>query len=172
MGEPGIDGDGVFFRNSRVKLAEVTDGTATTILAGERAWPHSETVWAGVVPNAGFAPPAGSPLPMQVDDAASFVLGHTGEMLEGPAVPTEVNSYSSHHWRSSNYLFCDGHVRVLTGATSYRTLNALATRAGGEVISGEAGLTGLAGAATARERLNGQGAPSRSRLPPIRLLHP
>ena len=35
--EPGVDGDGVFFRNSKVALKDVTDGTSKTIAVGERA---------------------------------------------------------------------------------------------------------------------------------------
>ncbi len=44
-------GNGVMFRNSRIRLADITDGSSQTILVGERAWANVEGVWAGVVTN-------------------------------------------------------------------------------------------------------------------------
>jgi prepilin-type N-terminal cleavage/methylation domain-containing protein len=35
--EPGVDGDGVFFRNSKIGLRDITDGSSQTLLVGERA---------------------------------------------------------------------------------------------------------------------------------------
>jgi hypothetical protein len=37
-----------------------------------------------------------------------------------------------------NFLFCDGHVAFLKASMSYQVYRALATRAGGEVISADA----------------------------------
>src|SRR5262249_32880084 len=35
VGEPGVGGDGVFFRNTSVRLCEITDGLSQTLLVGE-----------------------------------------------------------------------------------------------------------------------------------------
>ena len=35
--DPGIDGDGIFFRDSNIGIRDITDGTAQTIAAGERS---------------------------------------------------------------------------------------------------------------------------------------
>src|SRR5262249_6041965 len=40
-------GTGVMFRNSRIRVADIIDGTTYTILVGERAWSNSNGVWAG-----------------------------------------------------------------------------------------------------------------------------
>ena len=137
VAEPGVDGEGVFFRNSRVRIADVTDGASQTLLAGERSYRYSETTWVGAVTGTKFVPAPGSPLPLEVDEAANFVLSHAGEMLGGAAQPYEINNWSSNHVRGSMYLFADGHVRFLTSSTDYNTLKALATRSGGETLSGE-----------------------------------
>jgi prepilin-type processing-associated H-X9-DG protein len=43
--------------------------------------------------------------------------------------------YSLHSGGGVNFLFADGHVAFLKSAMNYRTYLALATRAGGEVVS-------------------------------------
>src|SRR5205823_2547585 len=42
-------GNGIFFRNSRTRIAEVTDGTSNTLAIGERAAMLVQTPWAGVM---------------------------------------------------------------------------------------------------------------------------
>ena len=51
-GEPGPDGDGVFFRNSAIGLRDITDGTAQTIVVGERSHRLGEATWVGSVTDA------------------------------------------------------------------------------------------------------------------------
>lgn len=85
IGEPGVGGEGVFYRNSTTRIGDVTDGTSSTLLAGERYYQLGPTTWVGVIPGAGHAAPAGSPFAGQVNVAANFVLGHTGEAVNGPA---------------------------------------------------------------------------------------
>jgi prepilin-type N-terminal cleavage/methylation domain-containing protein/prepilin-type processing-associated H-X9-DG protein len=133
--EPGVGGDGVFYRNSTTRIGDITDGTSSTLMAGERYYQLGPTTWAGVIPGAGHAAPAGSPFAGQVTNASNFVLGHTAESYGGPTAPSEANNFGSRHAGGGvNFVFADGHVRFLGRGVDYTTFKALSTRAGGEAV--------------------------------------
>jgi len=136
VGEPGIDGDGVFCRDSKVRFKDVTDGLSHTLMIGERSFRHAESTWVGAVTGAGQAPTAGSPMGLQVNNASNFVLGHTGESYDGPAGPTEINNFTSPHVGGGVFGFVDGHTTFLGLSIDYATYKALSTRAQGDVTTG------------------------------------
>jgi prepilin-type N-terminal cleavage/methylation domain-containing protein/prepilin-type processing-associated H-X9-DG protein len=136
--DPGIDGDGVFFRNSPIGISAVSDGTAQTIAAGERGHSLGQATWVGSVTGAALFPVdndgVGYP---RVESGPGMVLGHAGGNL-GPGDPSgEVNQFYSRHAGGVNFLFADGHVLFLKTTLNAKTFRALATRAGSEVISGD-----------------------------------
>ncbi len=137
--EPGPDGEGAFFRDSAVAIRDVTDGTSQTIFVGERSQPlGNSATWVGSVTGAVLFP-SGNGVGRNVTELApGMVLGHAGERF-GPGDPaSEVNQfYSLHLGRGSNFLFGDGHVAFLKSTMNYTSYIALATRAGGETISGD-----------------------------------
>jgi prepilin-type N-terminal cleavage/methylation domain-containing protein/prepilin-type processing-associated H-X9-DG protein len=138
-GEPGPAGEGVFFRDSRISLRDITDGSSQTIVVGERSHRLGEATWVGSVTNAILYPTDGDNIGRYVPETSpGMVLGHAGEG-HGPGDPrSDVNQfYSLHAGGGVNFLFADGHVTFLKSTTNYRTYLALATRAGGEVISGD-----------------------------------
>jgi len=135
--EPGVDGDGIFFRNSKIGLKQITDGSSRTIAIGERAHQLGEATWAGSVTSAILFPEdittRGQP---HTEHSSGMVLGHAGEGIGPGATGGDVNQFYSLHGDGANFLFADGHVTFLLADMDYKTYRAMATRAGGETISG------------------------------------
>jgi prepilin-type N-terminal cleavage/methylation domain-containing protein/prepilin-type processing-associated H-X9-DG protein len=141
--------DGVIFQDSYVALADVTDGTSNTILFGERS--HTDPVFDRVtytdVPGyyplahwgkwaAVFATSGGSladrflsaPVPINYRVPANAVVG------DG-SFDNRLCAYGSSHAGGANFAFADGSVRFLSDGTALETLQALSTRAGGEIVN-------------------------------------
>lgn len=96
-GDPEADpslGDGVFFRNSRIGLDALLDGSSTTILVGERSKGAGPAIWAGVIPGQ-LSPPKGfAPRPCESRRARGWssarrwaTPGRTPRRPGGPVSP-------------------------------------------------------------------------------------
>jgi prepilin-type processing-associated H-X9-DG protein/prepilin-type N-terminal cleavage/methylation domain-containing protein len=140
-------GMGIFYRNSKTRIADVTDGTSQTLLVGERAWSNAQGAWAGVVTNARIQRGPRNPTPGSPTGAApSLVLAHSH--LNNTTTDTDggLDDFSSQHPGGSNFLFADGSVRFLKSIPSDLSgggftpesiaFQALGTRSGGEVVTG------------------------------------
>jgi prepilin-type processing-associated H-X9-DG protein len=138
--EPGIDGTGLFFRNSHVRTREITDGTSRTIAVGERSHLLGEATWVGSVTGSWLAPG-----PDDTDGIGTFeeehgstaVLGCSGENFSPGDPNGETDMFHSLHPSGVNFVFADAHVMLLTADMEPKLFEALSTRAGGETISGE-----------------------------------
>jgi len=135
VSEPGVDGDGVFYRGSDLRLRGITDGLSHTLLVGERSFREAASTWVGAVTGAKQVPEPTCTMGLQVNNASNFVLGHTGESYDGPTGPTEINNFTSAHASGCMFAFVDGHVSYLGNAVNYATYMALSTRANGEAVS-------------------------------------
>ena len=138
-GEPGPGGDGLFFRNSRVSLKDITDGSSQTLALGERSHRLGEATWVGSVTNAIMFPTDNDDIGRyRTETSSGMVLGHVGEGVGPGDRRGDVNQFFSlHSGGGANFLFADGHVTFLKSTLNYRTYQALATRAGGETISAD-----------------------------------
>ena len=132
-GEPGPDGNGVFFRDSMIALRDITDGTSQTIVVGERSHRLGEATWVGSVTDALMFPTDNDNIGRYaIETSAGMVLGHVGEGTAPGDPRADVNQfYSLHAGRGVNFLFGDGHITFLKATMKYKTYLALATRAGG-----------------------------------------
>jgi prepilin-type N-terminal cleavage/methylation domain-containing protein/prepilin-type processing-associated H-X9-DG protein len=146
----GSAGTGLFYRNSRYRFADVTDGLSNTIFVGERSANHSPSTWTGAV--AGGRCPAWmatqpytfpyTPPPGLAYDFADFgealVLAHTNSThlpsADFPIFDPDT-FYSLHAGPGANFLFGDGSVHFLTSSINPMTYQALGTIAGGEVAN-------------------------------------
>jgi prepilin-type processing-associated H-X9-DG protein len=135
--EPGVDGDGLFYRNSNVRFADITDGLSQTIAAGERSHFLGFATWTGSVTGAILFDDDGDAVGRAHPEGASgMVLGHAGENATPGAADSDVNQFYSLHGPGANFLFMDGHCSFLPTSIDYPTHQAMSTRANGEIIAG------------------------------------
>jgi prepilin-type N-terminal cleavage/methylation domain-containing protein/prepilin-type processing-associated H-X9-DG protein len=146
-------GEGIFYRNSRTRMTDITDGTSSTILIGERAWANANGIWAGAVPGGVIKRGQYNSCQPVVSGAwypaATLVLAHAhlNNALRDPDGSAGMDDFSSRHFAGSNFVFADGSVHFLRSVAgdnadgSYTNdgliFQALATRANGEAIAGD-----------------------------------
>jgi prepilin-type N-terminal cleavage/methylation domain-containing protein/prepilin-type processing-associated H-X9-DG protein len=147
---PEATGDGILFLDSRVRTADVTDGTSTTFLFGERS--HRDAEYdriTGVAdarhPLAGIgawgfvvAGQMGGTLAWHTLSAAvpiNHQVPPDAQVGDNPTIRDRLCAFGSGHPGGANFALADGSVRFLSDKTDLATLQALSTRAGGEVVN-------------------------------------
>jgi prepilin-type N-terminal cleavage/methylation domain-containing protein len=145
-------GDGVFYRNSRIRLADITDGASQTLLVGERAWANASGAWAGAIPGGvikrGQFNPCQPNVPGAWFPASTLAIAHAhlNNALVDPDGSAGMDDFSSMHVGGSFFVFADGAVHFIrsvshdnpdgTYTPDGTTFQALATRASGDVVPG------------------------------------
>lgn len=130
-------GNGVLFRNSRVRFADIRDGTTNTIAVGERSWSQTNGVWIGTPNNGLIRAGQKNPFAPLAEPATYGVLAHCHwiNILTDP--DGGMDDYSSLHIGGAHALFCDGSVRFLGTVTTpggiENDFQAMGSCAGGEI---------------------------------------
>ena len=133
-------GDGIFYRNSRTRLTDVTDGTSQTVMAGDRAWAQTQGIWAGA-PTGGVVR-AGQMNPWRnaTAPAPCLVLAHNNWINILTDSDGGLDDFSSMHSYGVNLVFADGSVHFIHSITAdgpeRRAFWAMGTRAAGDSIQG------------------------------------
>lgn len=107
-------GLGAFYRNSRVRLADISDGTTHTILVSERASCRARGIWAGAINNGTVVcGPNNVASQTATGPAACLVLMHTH--LNNVLFDTDggLDDAGSMHVSGSFVLFADGSVHFV-----------------------------------------------------------
>jgi hypothetical protein len=131
--------DGVLFAKSKIRLADIADGSSHTLAVGER--PPCPEYALGLWSTGTWSMPGGT---------AGVVLG-VREACDGPPLPIscgpkvyqfgpgylsdpcDAMHFWSLHFGGAHFMFADGGVRFVTYSAT-AVMPALATRAGGEAV--------------------------------------
>ncbi len=149
-------GRGLFFRDSAIRIAAITDGTSQTVMILERAWGVTEGTWTGAIAGGMVTRGPFNPTPISANPtylAPCLVLAHCNQLNSNSDADSGLDDGSSFHPGGANILFADGSVHFIksiprsvvginpNGTTQYTPASmiwqALGTRAGGEVVSAD-----------------------------------
>ncbi|MBI3837877.1 MAG: DUF1559 domain-containing protein [Planctomycetia bacterium] len=133
-------GNGVFYRNSATRLAQISDGTSHTTLIGDRAWALTNGIWAGAPQAAMTRAGSQNPWPNATASAPVLTLVHNNWINILTDSDGGLDDFSSLHVEGVNLLFADGSVHfihsIVTDGPERRAFWALGTRSAGDLIDG------------------------------------
>lgn len=115
------ESDGMFFRNSKLRIAQVTDGTSNTFFVGERTSDLGIATWTGVI--------------HEVPEPIARVMGACDHLPNTSSGHFE--DFSSHHPSGAHFGLVDGAILFVSDEMSLEAYRSMATRSGKEVTWAE-----------------------------------
>jgi prepilin-type N-terminal cleavage/methylation domain-containing protein len=137
--------DGAFYRNSRIRFSDISDGTSNTVFIGEHTSSLSDKTWVGVAPYSVTCERRNGQLTNGCDSGGALVAAHSGPdrhdhpevIIHQPNHPARhADQLESDHTGGCHCLLGDGSVRFISQYMDAFAWAGLCTRAGGE-IAGE-----------------------------------
>lgn len=132
--------NGPLYRNSRLRPADITDGLSKTVFIGEHSQALSQKSWAGVVAGGWSHPAEAYRGTTTAENAAAFVLSHSGPTAGEQGVIHVPNDPAGHpdqmysqHPAGANTVLGDGSVRFIDAAIGRDAWKALVSVNGGEI---------------------------------------
>jgi prepilin-type N-terminal cleavage/methylation domain-containing protein len=130
--------DGVFHRNSRIRLADITDGTTKTIAVGERMSRHTQSSWAGVTPGQIMVYAPESPRYDAANPRFNSRPAITATLVHvrssAPSTQGSPGGFIGPHVAGTQFLNLDSSCRLISEDVAPEVFRALCTRGGGEAI--------------------------------------
>ena len=135
--------DGMFYRNSALRMANVSDGTSNTVFLGEHTSRLSDKTWVGIVPYSVTCKKVNGVVTDDCDSGGALVQAHSGPdshdhpqvIIHQPNHPAgHPDQLESDHVGGCHCLMGDGSVRFISQYTDAFVWAAACTRAGGEVL--------------------------------------
>jgi prepilin-type N-terminal cleavage/methylation domain-containing protein len=136
--------DGPFYRNSKVRIAEVIDGLSNTVFLGEHSSSLSHKTWVGVIPGADTCPRVDlHGWPSDCNSGGCLVGVHSGPdvrdhpevIIHAPNNPFgHTDEMFSEHIEGANVMLGDGSVRYVSAFADPYWFVAIATINGGETV--------------------------------------
>ncbi|MBL4884716.1 MAG: DUF1559 domain-containing protein [Planctomycetaceae bacterium] len=144
-------GQGIFYRNSSTRLRDLTDGTSSCMMVGERSSQHdfvqgaaavdANSTWYAAIRDVNR--PAG--MMMMTESQGTLVLGHVGQpamttpmttpaMTHTPNTTNHIANFSSPHTGGIQFLMADGSVHFLSENIAYDTYRNLGQINDGEIL--------------------------------------
>jgi prepilin-type N-terminal cleavage/methylation domain-containing protein len=113
--------DGILYHNSRVRIADITDGTSNTLLVGERRTDKLQgwySTWIGSVPDG--------------EESIARILGGLDHTPNHP--DSHFEDFSSVHASGTHFLLSDGQVRFIGETIDHDLYQALGTINKGDAV--------------------------------------